>query len=164
MTEWRAIPSAPHYLVSSDGQVRHHQSDKPRKFSTTPRGYKLVNFWNEGKLRVKTVHSLIAETFHGPRPDGCEVRHLDGNPANNHASNLAYGTKVENAADRERHGNTMRGQRNGNAKIADTDVECIRLLYAGGKASQYELAALFRTSQAQVHNIVRNKQRIGRAA
>lgn len=47
---------------------------------------------------------LVGEAFLGPRPDGLETRHLDGNPANNSARNLRYGTKSENAQDRVRHG------------------------------------------------------------
>lgn len=159
MSEWRAIPSVPNYLASSDGQIRHVNSENCRRLQPSGRGYFYVNFWRAKRLCIAAVHSLVAEAFHGPRPAGQEVRHLDGNRTNNAAVNLAYGTKVENAADRERHGNTARGEKNGNAILSNADVDFIRLLYAGKKASQYELAALFKTSQAQVHNIVTNKQR-----
>lgn len=46
-----------------------------------------------------SVHSLVATAFWGPRPEGQEVRHLDGNPKNNRADNLAYGTRTENILD-----------------------------------------------------------------
>jgi len=47
---------------------------------------------------------MMMLAFIGPRPDGLETRHLDGNPTHNHLSNLAYGTHRENALDMIRHG------------------------------------------------------------
>lgn len=55
-----------------------------------------------------TVHSLVARTFHGPCPPGQEVRHLDGNPLNNRADNLAYGSRTENILDVYRVGKAWR--------------------------------------------------------
>lgn len=165
MTEWRVVPSNPKYLASSDGQIRHIESPKSRKLQRTPRGYYLVNMWQDRKLRVRSVHSLVAEAFIGPRPyEGAEVRHLDGNPSNNTSTNLFYGTAKENAADRELHGRTKRGQRNGNSKLPDDEVDFIRIGYAANLFDQRQLAALFRISQAQVNNILLKKQRVRRAA
>ncbi len=45
------------------------------------------------------VHRLVAAAFLGPCPEGQEVRHLDGDPQNNRAENLAYGTRTENILD-----------------------------------------------------------------
>lgn len=67
-------------------------------------GYHRVGLCVDGKQIGRTVHSLVAETFHGPCPPGMEVRHLDGDPGNNRASNLVWGTRVENMADVIRHG------------------------------------------------------------
>ncbi len=55
------------------------------------------------------VHQLVARTFHGPCPDGQEVRHLDGDPLNNRADNLAYGTRTENILDVFHMGRSWRG-------------------------------------------------------
>ncbi len=54
------------------------------------------------------VHRLVALTFHGPCPPWQEVRHLDGNPQNNRADNLAYGTRTENILDVYRVGKAWR--------------------------------------------------------
>lgn len=58
------------------------------------------------RLARKTyyVHVLIAATHLGPRPEGQQVRHLDGNPPNNHVTNLAYGTAREQRLDDVRNG------------------------------------------------------------
>lgn len=47
---------------------------------------------------------MVCEAFHGLRPEGMEVRHLDGNSQNDAASNLAWGTRSENIRDAVRHG------------------------------------------------------------
>ena len=75
-------------------------------------GYPTVRVYVNGKRCRRTVHSLVANAFHGPQPEpGYEVRHLDGNKLNPHADNLAWGTRKHNADDRERHGRTSRGER-----------------------------------------------------
>ncbi|WP_418344921.1 NUMOD4 motif-containing HNH endonuclease [Rhodococcus pyridinivorans] len=51
-----------------------------------------------------SVHALVAEAFLGPRPDGHEIRHLDGNPSNNQVTNLAYGTRTDQRFDDVRNG------------------------------------------------------------
>lgn len=65
------------------------------------------------------IHQLVARAFIGPCPPGQEVRHLDGNPANNRwapgdedearaaGGNLFYGTRKENVADGIRHGTML---------------------------------------------------------
>ncbi|GAC81679.1 HNH endonuclease [Gordonia malaquae] len=63
-----------------------------------------------GHLRVDIdlgrhfVHRLVMETFVGPCPSGMEVRHLNGEPADNRLENLAYGTRSENVLDSVAHG------------------------------------------------------------
>lgn len=54
------------------------------------------------------VHQLVACTFHGPCLPGQEVRHLDGDPLNNRADNLAFGTRTENILDVFRMGRPWR--------------------------------------------------------
>ena len=50
-------------------------------------------------------HIVIAQTFIGPRPNPADdIRHKDGNPMNNRADNLEYGSRSDNIADSKRHG------------------------------------------------------------
>lgn len=112
----------------------------------------------------RTVHTLVAETFIGPRPEGQQVRHLDGVRWNNNAWNLEYGTAVQNASDRNYHGNTKRGENNGNSRLSDDAADEIRTIYASRRISQRQLARRFSISQAQVNNIVQGKQRQRMAA
>lgn len=49
------------------------------------------------------VHRLVMAAFVGPCPDGIEVCHNNGNPADNRLSNLRYGTHSENQLDQVKH-------------------------------------------------------------
>lgn len=157
--EWRVCPSFPTMMASSAGSIRHIASERPRKLHRATNGYLMVNFWHEGRVVLRTAHTLVADAFHGPRQEGSQIRHLDGDRMNNRPENLAYGTAVENAADRDAHQNTKRGEANGNAKLPDLAARVIRASYAAKVGTQYELADLFGISQAQVWNIVHGMQR-----
>ena len=68
-------------------------------------GHMEVSLYGQVKNgRSYWIHQLAARAFLGPCPDGQEVRHLDGNPANNTVGNLTYGTRKENLADARSHG------------------------------------------------------------
>lgn len=54
------------------------------------------------------VHQLIARTFIGPRPEGTEVCHNDGDPTNNRADNLRYDTRTNNILDVFKNGKHWR--------------------------------------------------------
>lgn len=99
-----------HYLVSSEGRVhslkrrKHDGSPIFVNWKTDRYGYAIVDLWREGKAARRRVHVLVAGAFLGQRPDGQEVRHLDGDSANPRLANLAYGTRAENRRDRIGHG------------------------------------------------------------
>lgn len=115
--QWRSVPGFPGYAVSDTGRVRSlarvvYRRDGRRHtvtesvLATPPNddGYPHVTLHRPGERRTVAVHLLVAAAFHGPRPAGLEVRHLNGDPADNRAANLAYGTHAENMRDRVRHG------------------------------------------------------------
>lgn len=102
--EWRAIPGFPGYQVSSLGSVFSHKAGRELSAPPNKGGYRLVSLRRDGVRHPRYVHQLVALVFIGPRPDGAEVRHLDGDPLNNTLTNLVYGTTAENAQDRIRHG------------------------------------------------------------
>lgn len=116
-----AVPGFPGYFVTPDGEVfstaTNWRGYGARSLSQVldTFGYPYVRMLDASGARRKVrVHRMMARIFIGPRPSlQHQVRHLDGCKQNNAASNLAWGTALENAADRERHGRTARGDRNG---------------------------------------------------
>lgn len=72
---------------------------------STSDGYRLLTLCAGGKRTNRPVHQLVVLAFIGPRPEGMEVRHLNGIRSDNRLENLMYGTKKENMADRALHGN-----------------------------------------------------------
>jgi hypothetical protein len=120
VTEQVPVALYPGYEVTSDGRVFSTASNwrgygrRELEQHQNSHGYPSVRMIVAGKRKRMLVHSMVAQAFLPPRPTPeHEVRHLDGDMTNNHASNLAWGTRKENAADRERHGRTARGARNG---------------------------------------------------
>lgn len=108
---WKALPGyEDRYEVSDLGRVWSIWNPEfPRtgvlmRPNVDAKGYHLLTIWRDGRNRKIGVHRLVMWTFVGPQPRGIEVRHLDGNPANNRLSNLRYGTSSENAADKAIHG------------------------------------------------------------
>jgi hypothetical protein len=112
--EWRPAPGWDGYEVSADGQVRSWRklgqkvgrASSPRllKRNENGRGYLQVRLNEEGHSSPVHVHRLVGEAFLGPLPAGMETRHLDGDKSNNAASNLRYGTRIQNRRDRIAHG------------------------------------------------------------
>jgi hypothetical protein len=85
-----------------------------------------VRLQRKGFVRHFPVHRLILETFIGPRPQGFECRHLNGDPKDNRLSNLCWGTHRANKEDMIRHNTTLRGEKNWNAKLTLEQVLAIR--------------------------------------
>lgn len=106
---WADIPHFPGYQVSSDGEVRSYRQSgtEPKLLKLHPnprRGCLQVYLMRDGKKHARKVHALVALAFIGPRPEGMEVCHYDGNPLNNHLFNLDYDTHSANLHDQVRHG------------------------------------------------------------
>lgn len=125
------------------------------KASPDSHGYPLVQLQGTMLSRRAKVHHLVAEAFIGPRPSGYDVRHLDGNRANNCVSNLAYGTRRENMDDARQHG-TLAGENNGYSVLTREHVEEIRALVASGE-KQRVVAERFSINQSNVSQIVSRK-------
>jgi hypothetical protein len=67
-------------------------------------GYRRVTLSSDSGRKGFCVHQLVMLAFVGPRPEGMEVRHLDGDKLNNALPNLRYDTHLENMRDLVRHG------------------------------------------------------------
>ncbi|MDJ0489126.1 HNH endonuclease [Rhodococcus qingshengii] len=125
--------------------------------TTDTYGYAKVRLSINGKRTKVPVARLVAEAFHGlrPTPDH-QICHVDGNKLNNRAENLRWGTAKENAADRDSHGTTARGERDGFAKLTDSKVKEIRRLTADGVPGA-RIAPLMGVDKATIYRIQRGE-------
>lgn len=104
--QWLPIPGFEgRYEVSNLGRVRSRTRVlKPSAGSTGYPHVSLPDSSARSGFRVHYVHALVTLAFLGPRPEGQQVRHGDGDRTHCALANLSYGTPVENEADKKRHG------------------------------------------------------------
>lgn len=111
-------------------------------------GYHTVKI---GKETVRR-HTLVCETYHGPRPPGQETRHLNGDPGDDRPTNLAWGTKTENGADMVDHGRSTRGAKNTHVVLTEEQVQAIRQRRRAGESGR-SLAEEFGVHEATICDI-----------
>jgi hypothetical protein len=141
--EVRPVPGFPNYYVSADGQLRGPGRGRrraigggvPMRPAVNTNGHLFVSVRQGGARRKLYLHRAVLMAWVGPCPAGQECRHLDGDPTNNHVSNLKWGTSAENSQDSVQHGNHHL------AKLTEDDVREIRRLF--GSTSIASLARSF---------------------
>lgn len=79
--------------IDSDGNTRRGKILNP---GATQKGYLKVSLWAAGSREERYVHRMVAEAFIDYRASLPQVNHLDGDPGNNHRSNLEWVTNAEN--------------------------------------------------------------------
>lgn len=150
--EWRWIPGLEgQYQASNLGRIRSFLRGRIRILAAADggNGYESLHVRSRGSV---PVHVLVCETFHGPKADGQETRHLDGNRKNNTPENLAWGTRTENMSDTIRNGRIQAGERHAGTHLSEAQVCTMREKYAAGTSSA-ALADEFDTSQNAVYHI-----------
>lgn len=144
------------WVGSTGGKRFTNEKILPPHFSKF--GYNHHIFIKEGKPKDLRVCRLVAIAF-VPNPDNKPfVNHIDGNKANDSASNLEWNTRSEN--DRHAFANGLRsgmkGSKNGMAKIDEKIVLEIRKLYSSGSNTRV-LADRFKLSIDHIGNIVKRR-------
>lgn len=110
----KELEDFPGYWITKSGRVfsmRSRRFLKPKKHKF---GHLFLTLMKDNKRYNRYIHRLVLETFIGPQLLHQECRHLDGNPSNNHLFNLCWGSRVENAQDRIKHGRGIGGVNNPN--------------------------------------------------
>ena len=123
MEEWKPVAFCPDgYEVSSLGNLRAkpkidakgaHRKERALILRTNADGYKIGNFFINGKAKHIGVHRVVFESFVGQIPPDCEINHKNGirddnRPCNleaiSHAENIRY-SKTHLGADFATYGN-----------------------------------------------------------
>lgn len=167
METWAKIPSLPGYEASDAGRVRSVARtivDKLGRTINRPSVVLKPHAEKNGYLTISTiygtraVHRCVLEAFVGPRPDGCQCAHWDGNKTNNALTNLRWATPKENAADRSRHGRTYRqqGELHRAAILTEEQVVEIKRRLARGER-QSAIARYFAINYGTLHSIARGQ-------
>lgn len=169
---YKDIPGFPGYRVGDDGSVwtcfamkrvgsRRVQTDSWKllgQYANPKRGngrmYRYLNLHRDGKQKTFMVHSLVLNTFIGPRPNGYECRHLDGDVSNNRLQNLKWGTPQANADDRIKHGRVRKGEEKFNALLTTNKVRKIRQMRADNKLTIQAIAVHFGVSPAAIRSVL----------
>lgn len=136
---WRPIPmTGCLYAASSLGRIRGPRGRVLIAHPNPATRYLTVAARRESNRPFTCcVHTLVADAFLGPRPDGLDVNHKNGQRHDNRPENLEYATRSENISHSYRVLNrapvlppVVRGERHANAKLTDAQVQEVRDTYA----------------------------------
>jgi hypothetical protein len=160
--EWRDIPGWEGlYQASSLGNIRSlertidHGRGKRKLRSVvlaqdcSCARYRQVKLTSGPRRQTRTVHSLVCAAFHGDRPDEMVAAHLDGDGANNAASNLKWVTQMENVRHSKIHGTFSDWRTQPGTKLDGNARNYIRRV----KSIDAVLARLFGVSPSLIHRI-----------
>lgn len=159
---WKGVTVSPYedtYEVSDLGNVRKASGKLLKPHPRNNYGHLCIDFWKNGARKTVFVHRLVAFAFLGEPPSAKhEVRHLDGNSANNAVDNLKWGTSSEDTADCRAHGTMPIGDKHKNTKIPDWGIKRIFDLRKRGW-TQAEIAKVFGVHRVHIGDILNGSKR-----
>lgn len=143
-------------LAGVDGIGRPRPARMVRPCPTNNGGHlRVMLFPGNGAVPMR-VHRLVAEAWHGPRPQGLEINHIDGDKLNNTPGNLEYITPAENNAHAVRLKLHAYGERTGNSYMFEPTIIKIRRLYREGMKAT-EIGKLYGMKLSAVQTIVERR-------
>jgi hypothetical protein len=162
--EWRIVEDWPDYEISSLGRLRRvtdgtngtggiiYRKGHIRAIQIH-KGYRTASVSKNGITVTKNISVLVCTAFNGrkPSPDH-EVAHFNGDRADDRADNLRWATRLENTADKDRHGRTPRGSRHWRTTLTEDQVLEIKARLVSGEM-QSKIAKAYGVKQANIFNI-----------
>lgn len=138
----RSVDQVREVIVNGKMQIRHYKGRILRAGKSADGHLSVVLGRRYGSM---PVHTAVALAFIGPRPDGFDVCHNDGDPTNNHIENLRYDTRTNNILDVYRQGGSWR-------KLSLNDMRGIKELLNSG-ISGHSIAKKYGVSDTTVSRI-----------
>lgn len=159
--EYRPILGAPeYYRVGSDGSIWTCARGPWRPLAqASPRdGYlKIRIILKDGGKASRRSHRVVLEAFVGPRPEGCEARHLNGIRTDNRAENLQWGTPQQNFNDRRRHGTVVTRETSRWRRLSEDNVRHAVELFKSGEMIK-DIASVLGVDASHVSKILRGQE------
>ena len=153
-----------YYLINENGEVISKQSRKKLLPKTDKDGYLCLNLCTnelvgerEHKRKTFRVAGLVLREFKGNPPTHMAdptVEHKDGNKRKNHISNLCWMERVQNSASRK---DVCQGEKNGSAKLTESDVRQIKCYLASSNLSLRDIANKFGVERSTIFAIKKGK-------
>jgi hypothetical protein len=151
--QWKQCLRFSAYEVSSRGNIRKRNTKRMLQPWIHTKGYPYITLRKLGKRKDLAVHTLVLRAFVGKRPTSAhQCAHADGNPQNNRVSNLRWATPGDNCKDRDAHGRTARGSKNGGAKLTESQVVAMRGFK--GSLSTAQMAGIAGVCERTVHRVL----------
>lgn len=146
------VRSLDRYCLGRDGRKELHWGKQltPQKLWNGYLEVYLSDRESGERRKHRTVHSLVAEAFLGPRPKKHDIMHLDGDRSNNCVENLMYGTRSENLIQTYQYGGRV-----ANGKLTKEQATDVIQRLERGENPQ-ALAREYGVNSAAVYHI-RNK-------
>lgn len=123
-----SVQVGPLHWATPDGNIFSTTAGRYLKPGIGTNGRTMVSIRGHRDAAPRTyyVHILVCSAFHGPRPVGKVVSHLDGRVCNNHKENLAWETQKKNLSRRLGHGTDDKGFSNTRSCVNPEEVDWVR--------------------------------------
>lgn len=118
--------------------------------------YLHAGFRTGGKKYCLRINRLVLRMFDREPLPGEEASHLNGNPQDNHITNLQWQTGSQNCRMKAQHGTLVRGEDVKTSVLTEEVVREMRQLYADGVIKAH-IAKRFGTHPTQVDRVVTRK-------
>lgn len=153
------------YSISNLGRIRRDQKTigssigKILKNVSAADDYIIVCLHKNKSQKNHYVHVLVAEAFIGPKPEGMQCNHIDGNKSNPNLKNLEYVTRQQNSIHARDNGllNIKKGEDNYRSKLTNKQVIEIRNIFSLGNVTQRFLAKQYNVNFVTINSIVHRR-------
>ena len=147
------------YYATEDGQIFNKKLNRFLKQTLRSNGYLVVGLNFRKKEKICFVHRLVLMAYQGvPKKDKNITNHIDGNPGNNHISNLEWCDQYHNMQHSIRIGlSKNKGETHYMKKLDWLKVNKIRQLYHDNEYTQRELGQLFNVGRTTIEDILHNR-------
>ena len=160
---WKVIPDHPNYEASDCGRIRRATPGRGTRAGRVPKlkfdrvGYAYFTPSAGGVAgRHLRVHIAVAAAFHGPRPPGMSIDHVNGVRTDNRPSNLQYVTHAANMKRAGDLGLLPRGERHCSARLTEAIVLTIRERHASSE-TQASIARFYGVHIVTVNDVILGK-------